>query len=67
MVLILLFFVFPFDNLILELHQKKNFYLHEGWLFKHKFKLESVPGMISKEVLAQFIINLHNELKSYFT
>ena len=47
--------LFKHDNLILKLHQKKNSHLDEGWLFIGSFKVGSVPGMISKEVLAQFI------------
>ena len=27
----------------------------EGWLFTGRINVESVPGMITKEVLAQFI------------
>ena len=55
MVLILLLLLCNYNNLILKLHQKKNSYLDEGWLFIGSFKVGSVPGMINKEVLAQFI------------
>ena len=55
MVLILLLHLCNHDNLIIKLHQKKNSYLDEGWLFIGTFKAGSVPGMINKEVLAQFI------------
>ena len=34
---------------------EKNSYLDEGWLFIGSFKVGSVPGMINKEVLAQYI------------
>ena len=54
MVLILLPFLCNYDNLILKLHQK-NSYVDEGWLFIGSFKVGSVPTMISKGVLAQFI------------
>ena len=55
MVLILLLLLFHHDKMILEVHQKKNSYLDEGWLFIGSFKVGSVLGMINKEVLAQFI------------
>ena len=42
------------DNLILKL-PKKYIYLHEGWPFIDSFKVDSVPGMINREVIAQFI------------
>ena len=54
MVLILLLLLCN-HNLILKLHQKKNSYLDEGWLFIGSFKVESVPGMINKEMLAQLM------------
>ena len=43
------------DNLILKLYERINCYLDEGWFFMGTFKVGSVPGMINKEVLAQFI------------
>ena len=55
MVLILLLLVYSHDNLIVKLHQKKNSYLDERWLFIGSFKVGSVPGMINKEVLAEFV------------
>ena len=54
MVLILLLLLCNYDNLILKLHHEKNF-LDEVWIFIGSFKVRSVPGMINKEVLAQFI------------
>ena len=43
-------------SLILKLGtSEKNSYLDEGWLFIGSFKVGSVPGMINKDVLAQFI------------
>ena len=54
MVLILLLLLCIHDNLKLKLHQK-NSCLDEGWLFIGSFKVGSVPGMINKEVLAQYI------------
>ena len=43
-----------YDNLTLQLYQKKN-YLNEGLLFICRFKVGSLPRMINKEVLAEFI------------
>ena len=54
MVLILLPLLCNHDNLILKLH-KKNGYLDKGWVFVGRLKAGPVPGMINKEVLAQFI------------
>ena len=54
MVLILLLPLCNHDTLILKLHQKKNSYFDEGWLFIGSFKVGSVPEMINKG-LAQFI------------
>ena len=54
MVLILLLPLCNHDTLIPKLHQKKNSYFDEGWLFIGSFKVGSVPEMINK-VLAQFI------------
>ena len=34
---------------------EKNSYLDERWLFIGSFKVGSVPGMMNKEVIAQFI------------
>ena len=42
------------DDLILKLHQK-NSYLNERWLFIGAFKVERVPGMMNKKLLAQLI------------
>ena len=53
MVLILLSLLCNLDNLILKLHE--GWHLDEGWLFIGRFKVGNVPGMINKEVLAQFI------------
>ena len=55
MVLTVLLLLCNHDNLILKLHQKKNSHLDEGWFFISSFKVGSVPGMINKEVLVQFI------------
>ena len=54
MVLILLLLLYNHDNLILKLLQKKNSHLDDRWLFMTSFKIGCVPGMINKEVLAQF-------------
>ena len=48
-------------NLTLKLYtSEKNSYLDEGWLFIGRFKVGSLPRMINKEVLAQFITYLTN-------
>ena len=43
MVLILLSFLYNYDNLTLKLHQRKPGYPDEGWLFIGRFKVGSVP------------------------
>ena len=58
MVLILLLLFCNHDNLILKLHQKKNSYFDEWWLFIGSFKVGIVPGIKNKKVLAQFIYKL---------
>ena len=55
MVLILLLLLCNHDSLIIKLHQKKNSYLDEGWLFIGSFKVRNIQVMIDKEVLAQFL------------
>ena len=45
MVVILLSFLYNYDNLTLKLHQGKRSYPDEGWLFIGRFKVGSVPGM----------------------
>ena len=54
MVLIFLFLLCNHDNLILKLHQK-NSCLDEEWIFIGSFKVGSVPEIINKEVLSQFL------------
>ena len=54
MALIFLSLICNLDNLVLKLHPK-NSYLDEGWIFIGGFKVGSVPGMINKEMLGQFI------------
>ena len=44
MVVILLSFLFNYDNLTLKLHQEKRSYPDERWLFIGRFKVGSVPG-----------------------
>ena len=53
MVLILLPLLCNHNNLILK--SETNSYLDEGWLFISRFKVGSVPGMINKEMLAQYL------------
>ena len=38
-----------------KITSEKNSYLDEGWLFIGRFNVRSVPGIINKEVSAQFI------------
>ena len=51
-------FLFPllcnYGNLTLKLHQKISC-LNEGWLFIVRLKVGSLPIMMNKEVLIQFI------------
>ena len=42
-VVILLPFLYNYDNLTLKLHQGKRSYPDEGWLFIGRFKVGSVP------------------------
>ena len=44
MVVILLSFLYNYDNLTLKLHQGKRSYSDERWLFIGRFKVGSVPG-----------------------
>ena len=44
MVVILLPFLYSYDNLTLKLHQKKRSYPDERWLFIGRFKAGSVLG-----------------------
>ena len=53
MVLILLPLLCNHNNLILK--SETNSYVDEGWLFISRFKVGSVPGMINKEMLAQYM------------
>ena len=43
LVVILLAFLFNYDNLTLKLHQEKRSYPNERWLFIGRFKVGSVP------------------------
>ena len=54
MVLSLLPLLCNHGNLTLELN-RENSYLNEGWLFIGRFKVGSLPRMINKDMLAQFI------------
>ena len=44
MVVILLSFLYNYDNLTLKLHQGKRSYSDERWLFIGRFKVGIVPG-----------------------
>ena len=55
MVLTLLILLCNHDNWMLKLStSEKHSCFDEGWIFISSFKVGSVPGMINKEVLAQF-------------
>ena len=62
MVLILLSLLCKYDKLIQKLHQEKLATLLKGDFFISRFKVGSVPEMISEEVI--YYINLQNFLKS---
>ena len=54
-VIILLSFLYNYDNLTLKLHQGKRSYPDEGWLFIGRFKVGSVPGIalkVSKSIMS---------------
>ena len=40
--------------------------MDEGWHFVGSFKIGSVPGMINKEVLAQFMCKPTNSTTKFF-
>ena len=71
MVVILLPFLFNFDNLTLKLHQEKRSYSDDGLLFIGRFKVGSVPGMGVALEAAKNAIKIHHEyeekplIKSY--
>ena len=68
-VIILLSFLYNYDNLTLKLHQGKRNYPDEGWLFIGRFKVGSVPGIALKA--SKKSIKIHHEydarplIKSY--
>ena len=45
MVVVLLSFLYNYDNLTLKLHQGKRSYPDEGWFFIGRFKVGSAPGI----------------------
>ena len=55
MVLTLLLLLWNHDNFYTKNTSGKTSYLDKGWFFIGSFKVGSVPGMINKEVLAQFL------------
>ena len=69
MVVVLLSFLYNYDNLTLKLHQGKRNYPDEGWLFIGRFKVGSVPGIALKA--SKKSIKIHHEydarplIKSY--
>ena len=58
MVVILLSFLYNYDNLTLKLHQEKRSYPDERWLFIGRFKVGSVPGK-SVALVASKVIVIH--------
>ena len=71
MVVILLSFLYNYDNLTLKLHQGKRCYPDEGWLFIGRFIVGSAPGMSVALEASKKIIKIHHEydarplIKSY--
>ena len=61
MAVILLSFLYNYDNLTLKLHQGKRSYPDEGWLFIGRFKVGSVPGMSAALVASKKSIKIHHD------
>ena len=61
MVVILLSFLYNYDNLTLKLHQGKRSYSDERWLFIGRFKVGSVPGKSVALVTSKKSIKIHHE------
>ena len=61
MVVILLSFLCNYDNLTQKLHQKKRCYPEEGWRFKGRFKVGSVPEMTVALDASKKSIKSHHE------
>ena len=55
MVLFLFHLLCNHDNLKIN-YIRKTSHLDEEWLFVGRFEVGSVPGIINKELLAQFIV-----------
>ena len=68
---ILLSFLYNYDNLTLKLHQGKCSYPDEGWLFIGSFKVGSVAGITVALKASKKSIKIHYEydarplIKSY--
>ena len=71
MVVILLPFLYSYDNLTLKLHQKKRSYSDERWLFFGRFKVGRVPAISDALKASKKSIKIHHEydarplIKSY--
>ena len=58
---ILLSFLYNYDNLTLKLHQGKRSYSDERWLFIGRFKVGSVPGICVAFKGTKKNIKIHQE------
>ena len=71
MAVILLSFLYNYDNLTLKLHQGKRSYPDEGWPFIGRFKVGSVPEICVALEVYKKSIKIHHEydarplIKSY--
>ena len=61
MVVILLSFLFNYDNLTLKLHQEKRSYPDKGWIFVGRFKVGSVSGISVALEASKKSIKIHHE------
>ena len=60
MIVILLSFLYNYDNLTLKLHQGKRSYPDKGWLFIGRFKVEIVPGIAIALKASKKSIKIHH-------
>ena len=61
MVVILLSFLYNYDNFTLKSYQGKRSYPDEGWLFIGRFKVGSVPGISVALKASKKSIKIHHE------
>ena len=62
MVVILVSFLWNYDNSTLKLHQGKRSYLDERWLFYFQIQVGSVPGASEASKKS---IKIHHEYEQY--